>query len=179
MRSNTEPRKLEARHRCLHRVLLPPPVGRPLTRFEDRAYNQNKVKLEAMRISRLVILSTLFFCCCVAAADQSRFASCLPDGIKLGDVVSAQLISSGPTGSEVKRVTVEQTLSDLKADCRNGKLVDGHGREIRFYKLTGCWGNPPFNYQDILERQRRDIEDLKKQYTVVEMTCNPDGPLAR
>ena len=130
-------------------------------------------------MSRLVILSVLLFSSCVAKADQSRFAACLPEGIKLGDVVSAQLISSCPTGSEVKRVTVEQTLSDLKAQCKDGKLVDSNGREIRFYKLTGCWGNPPINYQEILERQRREIEDMKKQYTVIEMTCNPDGPLAR
>lgn len=34
------------------------------------------------------------------------------------------------------------------------KLVDGTGREVYFYQLTGCWGNAPFNYQAILAKQQ-------------------------
>jgi len=147
-------------------------------RFGPAAYNRIKVT-RSNKMSRLLILSSLLLCSCVAEADQSGFAGCLPDGIKPGDVVSAQLISSGPSGSEMKRVTVEQTLNNLKAVCQDGRLVDSNGREIRFYRLTGCWGNPPFNYQEILDTQRREIDDLKKRYTVIEMTCNPDGPLIK
>jgi hypothetical protein len=36
-------------------------------------------------------------------------------------------------------------------------------------------GNPPADYQEILQRQREELEKLKKQYTVIEMTCNPEG----
>jgi hypothetical protein len=43
--------------------------------------------------------------------------------------------------------------------------------------MTGCWGNPPENYQQILDEQARKLAQLKKRYTVIEMTCNPSGEL--
>jgi hypothetical protein len=86
----------------------------------------------------------------------------LPAGINSADKVTAA-------------ITVKQRLVELKARCRRGKLVDRSGREIRFYRLAGCWGNPPPDYREILERQRRELERLKKRYTVIELTCNPDG----
>jgi len=97
----------------------------------------------------------------------SRFP-CVDRNIDLSDVVSASIDGSS-------RITVKDKLSVLKARCRRGKLVDARGRQIRFYHLVGCWGNPPLNYQEILERQRKDLADLKKKYAVVEMTCNPNG----
>src|ERR1700736_5472482 len=96
---------------------------------------------------------------------QSPLAKCLPPEIKLSDVVEAT--NSGPAkGQSVGQhnVTVEQRLNELKATCNNdNKLVDGNGRQIVFYHLTGCWGNPPENYQDILQRQRDEINKLKQQ----------------
>jgi hypothetical protein len=100
------------------------------------------------------------------------FKQCLPEDTKLTDVVSASIVKPGATS---QRINVEQTLIAIKAKCKKGKLVDASGKEIRFYRLTGCWGNPPADYQEILARQAEDIEKLKKQYTVIEMTCNPDG----
>lgn len=103
-------------------------------------------------------------------------SQCLPSGIKLDDVVSAD-ISGYSNGQPVglHKVTVEQKLTELNASCNNGKLVDSVGKEITFYHLTGCWGNPPYNYQEILQKQQDEINKLKEQYTVVEMTCNPSG----
>jgi len=107
----------------------------------------------------------------------SNLSSCLPPSIKPTDIVSAKLISFLPPNHyNVKKVTVEQKLTELKASCgASGKLVDGMGREIYFYHLTGCWGNPPFNYQNILAKQRQELEQLRQHYTVIEMTCNPSG----
>ena len=107
----------------------------------------------------------------------SNLSSCLPPDIKPTGIVSAELISfSPPNKYNVKKVTVEQKLTELKASCSaSGKLVDGMGREIYFYHLTGCWGNPPFNYQNILAKQRQELEQLRQHYTVIEMTCNPSG----
>ena len=108
---------------------------------------------------------------------QSSLAKCLPADIKLSDVVDAT--STGyangiPVG--LHKVTVEQTLNELKATCNSdNKLVDGNGKQIIFYHLTGCWGNPPYNYQDILQKQRDETDKLKQQYIVIEMTCNPSG----
>ena len=104
-------------------------------------------------------------------------ATCLPADIKLGDVVEATstgYANGQPVG--LHKVTVEQRLNELKATCNSdNKLVDGNGKQIVFYHLTGCWGNPPQGYQDILRKQREEINKLKEQYTVIEMTCNPSG----
>jgi hypothetical protein len=108
---------------------------------------------------------------------QSSLAKCLPPEIKLSDVVDAPnagLAKGQPAGSH--NVTVEQKLKELKATCNSdNKLVDGNGKQVVFYHLTGCWGNPPANYQDILQKQRDEINKLKQQYTVIEITCNPSG----
>jgi hypothetical protein len=110
-------------------------------------------------------------------ASQSSLAKCLPADIKLSDVVEAPSIGR-PNDQPGKShsITVEQRLNKLKATCNSdNKLVDGNGKQIVFYHLIGCWGNPPENYQDILRKQRDEINRLKQQYTVIEMTCNPSG----
>lgn len=114
----------------------------------------------------------VFFCLSLLNTTPDHVRACLPDGIKATDIVSAQRTRSSGV---VKRVTVEDKLTELKARCKKGKLVDTSGREIRFYRLTGCWGNPPADYQEILQRQTDELEKLRKRYTVIEMTCNPDG----
>ena len=98
---------------------------------------------------------------------QSAFAKCLPAGIKLSDVVEA---------AGVGKITVEQKLRELNATCKGAnQLSDGNGRPIAFYHLQGCWGHPPPNYLEIMQKQRREIETLKQRHTVIEMTCNPSG----
>jgi hypothetical protein len=87
---------------------------------------------------------------------------CLPSGVASSGVVSRGL-------------TVADRLADLDARCDGPTLVDRHGREIRFYRLTGCWGNPPADAQEILDNQRRELDELRRRYTVIEMTCSPDG----
>jgi hypothetical protein len=108
---------------------------------------------------------------------QPSLATCLPPDIKLSDVVEAT--SSGHANDQsvgLHKVTVEQRLNELKATCNSDhKLVDGNGKQIKFYHLTGCWGNPPQGYQDILRKQQEEINKLKEQYTVIEITCNPSG----
>ena len=110
----------------------------------------------------------------VAVDLRAETVQCLPEYVKPTDVVSTRLVQTN-SGTLVEKITVEQKLAELKANCKNGKLVDGAGTEIYFYKLTGCWGNPPRNYQEILERQEAELAILRKRYTVIEMTCNPSG----
>jgi len=105
----------------------------------------------------------------------SNTDSCLPADIKATDVVSVQGIKPGPHRADVKTITVAQKLKELRARCRKRKLVDAGGREIRFYKLIGCWGNPPDDYQEQLERQAKELASLRKRSRVIEMTCNPSG----
>jgi hypothetical protein len=96
---------------------------------------------------------------------------CLPQGINATDVVSIQAARPGKN-SEAVTVTVAQKLKELKARCRKHKLVDSRGREIRFYQLVGCWGNPPADYRQQLERQARELATLRRRYRVIEMTCS-------
>jgi hypothetical protein len=114
---------------------------------------------------------------CLSSGDGTNkgFVACLPADVKLEEVVSApQLKSTSLTAS--KRVTIRGTLSRLKAHCKKGKLIAGSGREIRFYRLVGCWGNPPDDYQEQLARQNRELQRLKKRYTVVEIPCAQVDP---
>ena len=125
-----------------------------------------------MRIQ--ILVGALLFCVCLGASARAGELTCLPKGIKANDVVSVE--RRGP-GQVVKRVTVGERLKQLKARCRRGKLLGTDGRQIYFYRLTGCWGNPPANYQDSLQRQSKELEKLKRRYTVIEMTCNPFNEL--
>jgi len=111
-------------------------------------------------------VAVFLLCAGVLPAAGSPAAGCLPGGIGLSDVVSP-------------RLTVEGKLIDLQARCDHGQLVDVDGKEIRFYRVIGCWGNPPADYRELLEQQRRELDALKARYTVIEMTCSPDRDLRR
>ena len=127
-------------------------------------------KCSKMKFAPVVISLVLT----VAVDLCAETVQCLPEYVKPTDVVSTKLVQTDG-GTLVEKITVAQKLTELKANCKNGKLVDGAGTEIYFYNLTGCWGNPPRNYQEILERQEAKLAILRKQYTVIEMTCNPSG----
>jgi len=91
----------------------------------------------------------------------SKF-DCLPKDVGLNDVVTA---------TKTKSVTVEKTLIQMKAQCRQGKLVDAKRREIRFFRPS-CWGNPPADYLEIQQRESAELQKLKKTYTVIVFACN-------
>ena len=92
-------------------------------------------------------------------------SQCLPNNIKLSTLIS-------------KTTNVSQKLLSLNAKCTDtNKLMDGNGKEIYFYERTGCWGNPPVGYLDILEKQQDEINNLNKKYNVVEISCNTGGVL--
>jgi hypothetical protein len=120
-------------------------------------------------LSTIILLATFFIGARTPANDP---CACLPKDIQRTDVVTATMIRPGRVG---KKITVEQTLRDLKARCHKGKLVDAKGKEIYFYHLQGCWGNPPADYQEILAQQAKELEKLRRRYHVIEMTCNPEG----
>jgi hypothetical protein len=96
---------------------------------------------------------------------HSTRINCLPPGIRFDEVVSYEFKGRG-------NVTVEKKLAQIKAQCRNRKLVDAKGREIRFHR-TSCWGNPPADYQEIQQRENEELQRLQKRYTVIVFGCNP------
>jgi hypothetical protein len=120
------------------------------------------------------LIVAVFFVSCLVTPASGRFQQCLPEGTELTDVVSATIAKPGAELAP-KKTTVEEKLIAIKARCKKGKLVDASGKEIYFFRMTGCWGNPPADYQEILQRQNDELEKLRKRYTVIEMTCNPEG----
>ena len=122
----------------------------------------------------LLIIVIIFVSGCIQ--QTSSLSQCLPSNIKLSDIFDAG-ISGYENGKPVGlyQVTVEQKLTGMKAICHDNKLLDANGKEIYFYRLTGCWGNPPTDYLEIEQKQQEEINKLKERYTVIEMTCNPSG----
>lgn len=89
---------------------------------------------------------------------------CLPEGITLKDVVVYRQKAE-------RNVTVKDKLIELKAKCENGKLVDEHRKEIRFFRVQ-CWGNAPADYRERQQKQQDELKELQKKHTVVVMECN-------
>jgi hypothetical protein len=98
--------------------------------------------------------------------------SCLPKDITSDTIVSANMVANG----QIKKITVKQTLKTLTASCQRQRLVDQQGREIRFFQQVGCTGAPP--PPDLVKQweiKRAELVQLKKRYTVIELTCNASG----
>lgn len=95
---------------------------------------------------------------------RSRF-DCLPKDVQLNDVVTYAKTAK-------RNVTVEKKLIEMKAQCRNSKLVDAKRREIRFFRPS-CWGNPPADYLEIRQRENAELEKLKRSHAVVVFGCSP------
>ena len=120
-----------------------------------------------MLLSALVLALTLLTP--VSGAKTNRLASCLPEGVKLTSEILEQ--SAGSTSAKGKPKTVASKLAELRARCKNRKLVSRNGKEIRIVQLIGCWGNPPEDYQEQVQRQQREIAELRKKYIVIEIPC--------
>ena len=103
------------------------------------------------------------------------FEMCSKEIVGLGEVVSSS--SDKSVVDTDKKVTVRNTLRRMNARCKKDKLVDEKGREIYFFRLIGCWGNPPEDYQEQLAKQQQALERLRKKYTVIEISCNQTGDL--
>lgn len=90
---------------------------------------------------------------------------CLPEGIKLDDVVSFGR-------NKQLNVTVLAKLTEMKAHCSNGKLVDENDKEIRFFRVS-CWGYRPPNYSEIRKKEMAKLDELKAHYHVIVFDCSP------
>ena len=128
------------------------------------------------RIYLIKFAGGLFCLIFLASSGFAQKYSCLPSDVTQDSVVSVTTTASPKSGQTTKKITVGQTLKKLKAKCFRGKLIDGRKKEIRFYYLQGCWGNPPEDYLEILAAQTKEIAKLKKRYTVIEMTCDQGDP---
>ena len=123
---------------------------------------------------RLFCLMFLITGASMAAQGKSRWQACLPSDVAADEVIGVE--QSGVKQAR-KEITVKSKLSQIGARCRGKRLLDARGKQIHFYRLTGCWGNPPENYQEILDNQQRELTRLRRHYSVVEISWNPGGEL--
>ena len=102
----------------------------------------------------------------------SNALTCLPNNIKADSIVSAVMVNN----NQVKRTTVQQTLNTMSARCQGKQLVDGTGRKVTFFQSIGCSGVPPSPQMiQAMANSQANLVKLKKNFRVVEMTCNPGG----
>lgn len=121
------------------------------------------------------LFAIILLCSFSPAGASDSILPCLPENVAPDALVSGEGWKSAK-GQTQKPVTVLEALRRIKARCQEGRLFDETGRQIYFVHLIGCWGNPPADYQDQFALQAREIQRLKKKYTVVEIPCAQIDP---
>ena len=106
---------------------------------------------------------------------QGRYG-CLPPDVTLDTTVGARRVKLASSTRIVKE-TVRHRLDRIKARCKAGDLIDPKGQKIRFFRLEGCWGNPPADYLEILDRQKNELKVLKRNFRVIEIDCDSSGTM--
>ena len=157
---------LESTHSCGPVFILS-----PLTRLTAIAHSEMiMIKLAGFFLI-LLLLSTAQNANKTEAGQGKKARSarinCLPEGFGLADVVSYLRSASG----KEKHITIKQKLAELKARCKRGRLLDGKGREIRFFR-PACFGNPPADYEEIRQRESGELARLQKDYNVIILECD-------
>ena len=133
-----------------------------------------QIRRSRVLIQRALIVAAAVMTCAIASSHAAG-QSCLPSDVKPTEIVASD---SDKQDQVTKPKTVKDRLTELKARCRKGKLIDSRGKEIYFFRLIGCWGNPPADYEEQLEEQRVKLRELQKKYTVIQIPCvaNPMIP---
>ena len=98
----------------------------------------------------------------------------LPENVKSDTPVRKAIKNSKGETVSFEITTVEKTLNELKASYKNDRLVDGNGREIRFYEPL-CHGVSRGMEEDEADQKAKEKElaDLEKNNTVVVLNCDP------
>jgi hypothetical protein len=81
-------------------------------------------------------------------------------------------------GFGIKRVsikTVKQKLVELRAYCKDGSFYDENNRPITFYQMLE-WGNPPAGYEDLLRKEREEIDRWQREGRTVIRMWRPVAP---
>ncbi len=113
----------------------------------------------------------------VTYSKADSWSSCLPEGVKLSSEIREEV--HDPANVKPKPKTLQSRLIELKARCKNKRLIAGNAKEIRIVPLIGCWGNPPEDYQEQLDRQERELKELRKRYIVIEIPCTSSKTIAQ
>ena len=102
----------------------------------------------------------------------------LPENIKLDTQVRKDVRDDKGQIISFATTTVEKRLNELKAHYKNDRLVDGKGKEIRFFDPL-CRGASGGIEEDQKAQKQKDAElaELEKKYTVIVVLCDPRNVL--
>jgi hypothetical protein len=131
-----------------------------------------ELKVNKEMLLRLIGILVLVAGAGVVSEAKPRWQGCLPSDLNASDVIGTE---PEVMGQRVKQLTVASKLNQLKARCVGKRLVDAKGKQIQFFRLVGCWGNPPENYEEILNNQQQELAKLRRRYRVIEISCNTSG----
>jgi hypothetical protein len=109
----------------------------------------------------------------VSFGQQTKYDR-LPPDITLETEVRKDVLNRRGKVVSSEITTVGKRLKELKARYRKNLLVDGKGREIRFFEPL-CRGVSAGYEEDERVRKEKDRElaALKKKFTVIVLYCNP------
>ncbi len=98
----------------------------------------------------------------------------MPENIETETAVEKAVKNDRGETVSFEVTTVEKILNELKADYKNDKLVDGNGKEVRFYERL-CRGVSRGLEEDAQDQKAKEDElsELKKRYTVIILYCDP------
>lgn len=98
----------------------------------------------------------------------------LPENITLEREVVKTVKNDKGASVSSETTTVEKRLNELKARYEKDKLVDGNGKEIRFFEPF-CRGVSAGFEQDQADQMawEKELAELEKKYTVIVLSCDP------
>lgn len=98
----------------------------------------------------------------------------LPENIKAETEVRRAIKNEQGETISFEITTVEKRLNELQARYENDRLIDGNGREIRFYEPL-CRGVSRGTEEDEADQKAKETElaELEKKYTVITLNCDP------
>jgi hypothetical protein len=124
---------------------------------------------QAQRLFLLLLPAALLGGCTLSPlylANYPALARCLPEGVSMDDYVERDV-----TGG---KVTVAMKLARLGAyPGKDGKIYDLSGQRIEFFRNE--YGGAPLP-AEVYQQAERHLQELKKQFRVIEIRRDPDLP---
>lgn len=123
---------------------------------------------------KLILIFIFVILAMAQAVDAQTKYDRLPPSITLKTEVVKEVKTRDGVIVSTGKTTVEKRLNELKARYKKGVLVDGKGREIRFFEPL-CRGFSAGAEEDRKAQQEKDTElaELRKKYTVLVLLCDP------
>ncbi len=100
----------------------------------------------------------------------------LPGGIKPDTKIRKDKKNDKGEVVSFEIITAEQVLNELKAKYDGDKLIDGKGREIKFFEPLCRGVSQGFEEDEKARKEKeRELAGLEKKFTVIVLYCDPQS----